>query len=68
MQWVPIELGRNQTCSTRTWDSDSSPTRVARFRDSDLDSPLEDSDLDLDSRVKDSDLEHGTRTREECFG
>jgi hypothetical protein len=36
---------RRQTCSTRTRDSDSSPTRVQFFRDSDLDS---------DSTVKDS--------------
>jgi hypothetical protein len=49
-----------QTCSTRTRDSDSSPTRVQFFRDSDLDSDswVRDSDLDSDSRVGDSDSGH----------
>jgi hypothetical protein len=44
-----IRRGVQQTCSTRTRDSDSSPTRVQFFRDSDLDS---------DSRVEDSDSGH----------
>jgi hypothetical protein len=55
-----IRRGVQQTCSTRTRDSDSSPTRVQFFRDSDLDSDsrVGDSDLDSDSRVEDSDSGH----------
>ena len=40
-------------------ESDSSPTRVPFFGDSDLDSdsPVDDSDLDSDLEVQDSDLD-----------
>ena len=46
-------------CSTRTRDSDSSPTRVPFFGDSDSDSDslVGDSDLDSDLEVQDSDLD-----------
>jgi hypothetical protein len=54
--------GNWQTFSTRTRDSNSSPTRVQCFRDSDSDldsdSWVRDSDLDSDSRVGDSDSGH----------
>jgi hypothetical protein len=55
-----------QTCSTRTRDSDSSPTRVQFLRDSD--SRVRDSDLYSDSRVKDSDSGHPDTDSRRFYG
>ena len=51
----------NQSCSTRTRDLDSSPTRIQFFGDSDLE--IQDSDLDLSvviNTIINSRLELGT--------
>ena len=54
-----------QSCSTRTRDSDSSPTRVPFFGDldSDSNSRVGDSDLDSDLEVQDSDLDSDSPLR-----
>jgi len=51
-----------QSCSTRTRDLDSSPTRVPFLRDSDLDSDLQVEDSDLDSDSPFWTYRQGTRT------